>query len=144
MKIDGKRKEFCMEKNIIEEKINEYFSKQDSITAVYIFGSFLEDRFKQQSDIDIALIFNENIEKYKKFKFRLQFIKGLEKLLQREVDIIDFEEVSLKMQHQILSGRLILCKNNVRRVMLEKKSMLNYIDMRHFYDLYENNLGKRF
>jgi uncharacterized protein (DUF1810 family) len=68
----------------------------------------------------------------------------LERVLQREVDIIDFEEANLKMQHQILSGRLIYCTNNLRRVKLEKKSMLNYIDMRHFYDLYEKNLGKRF
>ena len=144
MKIDENRKEFCMDKNIMKEKIIEYFSKQNSITAVYLFGSNLEDRFQQQSDIDIALIFGENIEKYKKFKFRLKFINDLESVLQREVDIIDFEEANLKMQHQILSGKLISCANNLRRVKLEKRSMLNYIDMRHFYDLYEKNLGKRF
>jgi predicted nucleotidyltransferase len=144
MKIDENRKEFCMEKNIIEEKIKEYFSEQDSLTAVYLFGSVLEDRFQKKSDIDIALIFDENIEKYKKFKLRLKFINDLERVLQREVDIIDFEEANLKMQHQILSGRLISCTNNLRRVKLEKRSMLNYIDMRHFYDLYGKKLGKRF
>mgnify|MGYP000538863268 CR=1 FL=1 len=68
----------------------------------------------------------------------------LEKLINRNIDIVDFYSADPKFKHYILNGKLIYCSDQRRRIELEKKAILNYIDMKRFYDIYEKNLGKRF
>lgn len=131
-------------KKQIEEKIIEYMSSQQEIVAAYIFGSFNQDRFNDNSDLDIACIFAEKLDKFERFKIRLKLMAELEKKIGRKVDLLDFENADLKMKHQILDGRLIYCSNQSRRVKLEKKAILNYIDMKRFFDIYDKNLGKGF
>ncbi|RCW41361.1 MULTISPECIES: nucleotidyltransferase domain-containing protein [unclassified Halanaerobium] len=128
----------------IEKKVVEYFSKYTEVSAVYIFGSFNMDRFNDNSDLDLALIYFEAADKFEKFNLKLEFMAGLEKLLGRNIDIVDFVSADLKLKHKILDGKLIYCTDQSRRVKLEKKAILNYIDMKRFYDIYEKKLGKGF
>lgn len=131
-------------KKEIENKIKDYFSKRKDISAVYIFGSFHTDRFNQNSDLDLALIYFQELDKFKRFDLKLELMAELEKLVGLEVDIVDFENVDLKLKHQILGGKLIYCSDPGRRVKLEKRAILNYIDMRKFYKINDQNLGKGF
>ncbi len=131
-------------KEKIEAEIKDYFLKQKEIKAVYIFGSFLKESFNEQSDLDLAVIFGEEIEKYQRFKLKLKILYELEKIIGREIDLLDFEAVDLKMQHQVLGGRLICCRDQNRRVILEKRAILSYINMRQRYELIDKNLGKGF
>ena len=131
-------------KKEIENKISNYFSKRKEISAVYIFGSFNTDRFNQNSDLDLALIYSQELDKFKRFDLKLELMAGLEKLIKLEVDVVDFENVDLKLKHQILDGKLIFCSDQSRRVELEKRAILNYIDMRKFYKINDQNLGKGF
>jgi len=131
-------------KKEIENKISNYFSKRKEILAAYIFGSFNTDRFNQNSDLDLALIYSQELDKFKRFDLKLELMAGLEKLIKLEVDVVDFENVDLKLKHQILDGKLIFCSDQSRRVELEKRAILNYIDMRKFYKINDQNLGKGF
>jgi predicted nucleotidyltransferase len=131
-------------KKKIEAEIKEYFLKQKEIKAVYIFGSFLKESFNEQSDLDLAVIFGEEIEKYQRFKLKLKILYELEKIIEREIDLLDFESIDLKMQHQVLGGRLIYCTEQKRRVLLEKRAILDYINMRQRYEQIDKNLGRRF
>ena len=131
-------------KKEIENKIKDYFSKRKDISAVYIFGSFNTEKFNQNSDLDLALIYSQELDKFKRFDLKLELMTKLEKLIGLEVDIVDFENVDLKLKHQILDGKLIYCSDLSRRVELEKRAILNYIDMRKFYKINDQNLGKGF
>jgi predicted nucleotidyltransferase len=44
-------------KKEIKNKIRDYFTERNDISAVYIFGSFNTERFNQNSDLDLAVIF---------------------------------------------------------------------------------------
>ena len=131
-------------KKKIENSIIDYFSKQKEVLAVYVFGSFITKRFNENSDIDLALIYNEDTDKFEKFNLKLKFIAYIKELIGRNVDIVDFTSANLKFKHQILNGKLIYCIDQKRRVSLEKEAISNYIDMKRFYDIYEKNLGKKF
>ena len=131
-------------KKTIEKSIIDYFSKQKEVLAVYVFGLFIKERFNENSDIDLALIYNKDADKFEKFNLKLKFIADLKELVGRNVDIVDFASANLKFKHQILNGKLIYCIDQKRRVRLEKEAISNYIDMKRFYDIYEKNLGKRF
>jgi len=43
-------------KKEIKNKIRDYFTERNDISAVYIFGSFNTERFNQNSDLDLAVI----------------------------------------------------------------------------------------
>ena len=131
-------------KKEIGNKIKDYFTKRNDISAVYIFGSFNTERFSQNSDLDLAVIYSEGLDKFKRFDLKLELMAALEKLIKLEVDIVDFENVDLKFKHQILDGKLIYCSDQSRRVELEKRAILNYIDMHKFYKTNDQNLGKGF
>ncbi|MGM0438329.1 MAG: type VII toxin-antitoxin system MntA family adenylyltransferase antitoxin [Bacillota bacterium] len=133
-----------MNKNMIIKKIKDYFADKDEIIAVYLFGSLSKENYKKDSDIDIALMIKDRENKVEEFDYRLKVINELEKLLNSEVDIIIFSHVNLKMQHQILSGELILTNDNRRRVEIEKSSLKRYLDMKYFYEIYEDKLGRGF
>lgn len=133
-----------LNKKEIEAQIRDYFSRQKEIKAVYIFGSFLKESFNEQSDIDLAVIFGKEIEKYQRFKLKLKILYELEKIIAREIDLLDFESIDLKMKHQVLGGNLIYCSEQKRRVQLEKRAILDYINMRQRYEQIDKNLGRRF
>ncbi len=76
------------------------------------------------------------------FDYRLQVIRDLEDILQREVDVIIFSRADLRLQHQILKGELLLGHNSQERVCRETHSHQEYLDMRCFFDIYEEKLGK--
>lgn len=133
-----------MNKNMIIKEIKDYFAEKDEIIAVYLFGSLSKENYKKDSDIDIALMIKDRENKVEEFDYRLKVINELEKLLNSEVDIIIFSHVNLKMQHQILSGELILANDNRQRVEMEKSSLKRYLDMKYFYKIYEDKLGRGF
>lgn len=136
--------EKLFDKEELKRELKNYFKKWREIKAVYIFGSFTKDRFNEESDIDLAVIFQSEIDKYQRFKLKLRLLYELEKWIERDFDLIDFESVDLKMKHQILAGSLISCSDQKRRVVLEKRALLNYIEMRKRYELIDKNLGKEF
>ena len=93
-------------KDIIIKLINDIF-KSDDIDACYIFGSFLTSRFTEQSDIDIAIVGNIELED------RL-YIEGiLEEKLNRSIDLVNIEELPKNIQLQIVSrNKKIIFKEN--------------------------------
>ena len=95
-----------MNNNEIIKVIHETFTRDD-IDACYIFGSFLTSRFTEQSDIDIAIVGNIELED------RL-YIEGiLEEKLRRAIDLVNIEELPRNIQLQIVSrNKKIIFKEN--------------------------------
>ena len=86
--------------------IHDIFTRDD-IDACYIFGSFLTSRFTEQSDIDIAIVGNIELED------RL-YIEGiLEEKFNRSIDLVNIEELPKNIQLQIVSrNKKIIFKEN--------------------------------
>ena len=138
-----KKNEFIENKNKIIEKINSYFENKNEIIAVYLFGSLVRGNFNKRSDIDIALMLKDQDE-IESFNYKLSIIRELENILDIDVDVVIFSQVSLRLQHQILKGKLIISKNEKERIKKEKNSNRNFLDMKYFYNIYEKNLGGKF
>lgn len=90
----------------ITKVIHETFIRDD-IDACYIFGSFLTNRFTEESDIDIAILGSIELED------RL-YIEGiLEEKLGRAIDLVNIEELPKNMQLQIISrNKKVIFKDN--------------------------------
>lgn len=95
-----------MNNNEITKVIHETFTRDD-IDACYIFGSFLTNRFTEESDIDIAILGSIELED------RL-YIEGiLEEKLGRVIDLVNIEELPRNIQLQIVSrNKKVIFKDN--------------------------------
>lgn len=130
----------------IMSKLKKYFLNKDDVIAVYVFGSLIKGTYNENSDIDLSLMLeNKKIrDKLNAFNMKLKIKDDLENLLSCEVDIVFFSQVGFKLQQQIIKGKLIKGKNNKQRIRREQKAIDQYLDMRYFYDMYEEKLGKGF
>ncbi|MCK8817149.1 nucleotidyltransferase domain-containing protein [Natroniella sulfidigena] len=54
-----------IDKDRVVEIIRKYCSQNQDIVAVYLFGSLARGTFNQNSDVDIALMLNPNLDKVK-------------------------------------------------------------------------------
>lgn len=90
----------------IIKTIHDIFTRDD-IDACYIFGSFLTSRFTDDSDIDIAIIGDIELED------RL-YIEGiLQEKLNRDIDLVNIEELPKNIQLQIISrNKRVIFKDN--------------------------------
>ena len=82
-------KRLIMDKLKSEEVMN--FLNKDNISTVLTFGSFNNDNFSEESDIDIAIIGKHKIDLEEILEIEL----FLERLLKREIDVIDLKSESL-------------------------------------------------
>ncbi len=77
--------------NIIKALCHEY-----KVKAMYVFGSVATDNFNESSDVDLIVKFDEvELGDYADNYFELKY--ELEKLLQREVDLL--EEQAIRNSH---------------------------------------------
>jgi len=115
--------------NLIEN-IKVFASAQDSIAAVYLFGSFARGVMKKSSDIDLAVMTFRSIPPMKRINWETE----LSNILKKDVDLVIFSQVGCLLQHQILKyGKLIYEKNAQERVRQETAARREYLDSRFLF-----------
>ncbi len=89
--------------NIIEKNIDSLIilCKQHKVRELYLFGSILTPKFNQDSDIDMLVQFdNVDILEYADNYF--DFKEKLEKLLGREIDLLENQAIRNPIFRKIL------------------------------------------
>jgi len=133
-----------MKKRDCIAKIRSYFTSEDDISTVYLFGSVVKGKTTKNSDVDIAVLFNKGLSLYYRFERKLELANDLEDILMTKVDIVDLENADLYFIHQVmLNKEIILDKDIDRRVSFEVEKRRAYFDMKYFYDLYHRQALKR-
>ena len=116
-------------------RLKEYFAKRPEVAVAYLFGSVARGKARPGSDIDIAVLFVEQMSPFDRFEKTLNIAVELEGLLLREVDIIDLESADPYFIHQVMLHKiLILDKDTQRRVVFEVENRRVFFDRQRFYD----------
>jgi len=93
------------------------------IIAIYLFGSFAQGTEKENSDIDLAFVFNEKF--YKEDPFRaLQeaelFSVEITRRIKKTVDVLILNSASLSFTYHVLrKGACLYESNTVNRILYE-------------------------
>lgn len=106
-----------MSNDDIKKEIKKILDRE-GIDAVYIFGSFLTQRFQELSDIDIAIIGDISLEDI------LYLESLLEDKLEREIDLVKSEDLERPIQLQVISRNKRLIFKETELV----KEFLNDLD----------------
>ncbi|WP_396165357.1 nucleotidyltransferase family protein [Flavobacterium sp.] len=72
----------------------EKLCKENKVDKLYVFGSVLNEKFNEKSDLDFLVSFNKNIELLDYADNYFNFLFSLEDLFSRNIDLVT--EKSLK------------------------------------------------
>lgn len=86
------------------DEINQWLIHKLNVQTVILFGSAARGMYREDSDIDLAVLTNESTSSYELFMIAQQ----LADRLKREVDLIDFRQASTVLQAQIVGDGIIL------------------------------------
>ena len=76
-------------------KIVRFAESHPTISAVYLFGSFASGHPKAKSDIDLGVLFFEDVDGFARINMETE----LSNLLRRDVDLIDMRKSSPFLRH---------------------------------------------
>ena len=97
----------------------------DALTPylIYIFGSTVKGRGREESDIDIAILRDKKIDEYELFILS----QKLADILKSEVDLIDLSKASTVFRIQIMkTGKLIYNSDNLHKMYFQMRTMKDY------------------
>ncbi|MBU0566721.1 nucleotidyltransferase domain-containing protein [bacterium] len=118
----------------LKEGISSMLSKEDDVSAVYIFGSMVNDYPRRaSSDIDIGVLFNKRVG----LKRELDLAARLTVKLGSEVDLVNLDRIPVNLAFQVvLKGILVFEK--VRMVLSDYLERLfgEYQDFRPKFEVF--------
>jgi predicted nucleotidyltransferase len=113
-----------MNLNEIEKKIKKILINKLSPKLIYIFGSMVKNRVRNDSDIDIAILTEKQIDEYKLYMIS----QKLADELKREVDIVDLKNASTVFKAEILrNGKLIYNSDNQEKMHFQLGILQDYV-----------------
>ena len=114
--------------------LTEYLAAQPDVIVAYLFGSRVTGRARAESDVDVAVLLNEE-DSAARFERRLQMMVEVSRVCAREADVIVLNDAPLILQHQVLKhGRLLYERDRRARVEFEVLSRKIYFDYKPVLD----------
>ncbi len=97
----------------------EILKKEFNPIVIYLFGSAAQNRLRDDSDIDIAFLTDNDVNDYE------CFIKAQElaDVFNRDVDLINLNASSTVFKAQVVgTGKIIYCSDETKRMYFEMRA----------------------
>lgn len=118
-----------MDRSAIQKVLVEHFEKLSGIACVYLFGSFARGVAHAQSDVDIAVLY-EQTPPSTLLDQPYADEATLAAKLQRPVQIVVMNNAPADLVHRILrDGVLLLEPNKSQRIAFEVRARNEYFDL---------------
>ncbi|GFZ33950.1 nucleotidyltransferase [Clostridium zeae] len=108
-----------------------------NIKFAYLFGSYARKENNEESDVDIALMLENNLESLEAVFLRGRIIDIGKKIFSREVDIVLLNIDSPVLKYEIIKEGLVI-KDNEERISFESLAMREYFDYKYFIKYYDD------
>ena len=130
---------------LVKDDIVRCVAKRREIQAAYIFGSVVSGRARRDSDIDVALLLNENSPYLKTLDYRLRVATDISRAIGRpDLDLVILNDAPPVLAHQVLSkGKLIFERSRTARVAFQVRAVNLYLDTEPMRALYRRYLKQR-
>ncbi len=123
------------------EALQHSLAERREIAVAYLYGSTARGEAAPSSDIDVGVLLAEVVENPLRYRARLA-----EELTRAAggvtVEVVLLDEVSPALAGRVVrDGRLLLCRDDVRRVRFETDALRREFDTIHLRRLYDRVLA---
>ena len=130
-----------MHREAIIGNLKRALSGEKQVAAAYLFGSLARGEDRQNSDIDLAVLFREPPPKVLVGPVSALHDR-LEQALGREIDLVVLNGAPVDLVHRVLrDGVLVNEHDPVKRVAFEVKARNEYFDLKPYLDEYRRGFG---
>lgn len=107
----------------LEQLIIDFLQEKLSPYLIVLFGSTVKGTLRNDSDLDIAFLAEQNHDAYEIFLIAQE----LASQINRDVDLVDLNQASTVFQAQIVStGKVIYCLDEMKRAHFFMKTLKMY------------------
>ncbi len=119
----------------VKEAATQIFSTRREIVVAYLFGSIL--RTPDFNDIDIGLLLDDGFRPHALYE--PEIIGEFEDRIDHSFDIRILNGRSIRFLFQVISNSQVLyVADEQKRVAFEKRVMIEYFDMKYYYERYDH------
>lgn len=120
-------------------------AKKYKIKLVYLYGSHARGQQTPMSDIDLAVLFEDDLADEKYLDNKLNFGGEIEKAFNlRDVDVRALNNYSPRFRFTVYQeGKLIYTKDEDTRIDFQLKAFHDYQDIKHIYEISDYYLFQR-
>ena len=108
------------------------------IKFAYVFGSQATGKATENSDIDIAVYFEEDYAPMQDAFVRGDILEDGKAFFKKDVDVVSLNSVSsLLLKYEIIHDGIII-KDDEERADFESLSLREYFDFKYYSDIYDD------
>ncbi|MEO0101339.1 MAG: nucleotidyltransferase domain-containing protein [candidate division WOR-3 bacterium] len=113
-------------------KIKGILEETPEVVAGYFFGSIQEGYEHKKSDIDIGVLFDNSLDKFRMFDLEIKLGNKLQGTVKKRVDLLVLNRSDPIIAFKVIRGALIFERDPTRRSLFEAKVMGLYYHQRHY------------
>lgn len=119
---------------VVDFKLLKEYFKNKSVRLVYLMGSQASGQTKPYSDVDMAVLFDQNLNARQRFDARIELLSYLTKFLgTNNIDLIDLQSAPPFFAYEAIKHRKELyIADEDTRVSFETKALTNYFDQKYY------------
>lgn len=118
--------------------------QDSSVIACYLYGSYARGEATPLSDLDIAILWTEEAPVKERKRELLRLSEKLSGQLGHDVDVRNLNEAFLELQFRVISeGKVVLCKDERRRLEFEDRAVMHFLDFKPMIADYNRNMHQR-
>lgn len=108
-------------------------ARDPRVEAVYAFGSRIHGAAGPNSDVDLAVLLNEDLKLMETLRLRATVVETLGR---DDVDLVPLNQAPPLLRHEVLaSGRRLFARDELTVDRFEERSLREYLDTRHLRDV---------
>lgn len=123
--------------NFIKEKFRKF-----NIKFAYVFGSLARDEANNMSDIDIAVMFNGNLDSLQDAITRGEIIEEVKFKFNMPCDVVSLNRASTIMKYNVVQEGIVIIDDE-SRASFESLALREYWDFKPYSDYYDEQYIKR-
>jgi predicted nucleotidyltransferase len=129
---------------LFKQELTNFFRTIDNVHIAYLFGSTVKGNVNELSDIDIAVMLDENLSKKDMLNMELDLISELTRVLKSDnIDLVVLNDSPLLLKYNIIKNGHFLTSDESKRIAFETNIMSRYLDEQYYIKRHTEMLLKR-
>ncbi len=119
----------------VQEHVRRLLAPCEDVVAAYVFGSVAEGKQHAHSDVDVAVLFDDELDAGQRFRRSLEVGGALETALRTSVDLVVLNGAPPLLAFRVIQNGVLAVENDrTQRCLFQMRAMNRYYDAKRFLE----------